>query len=303
MISVIMTMRNRAHLLRWCLEAIHRNTAPLNKEDIEINILGARSTDGLDDLLIEESKRFGKINKYTWDRSKLAVPIAFNCPAQAYNLLVRLANYDIIYKTDPEMVILDKDFVAKAVGNLEENASAIVMPYPYHCYDFHVNNFEDIEKNYLQNYYPTHITKENAKQRMIYYQAIYKKKAYVELGGIDERFSGFIGSEDDHHLGWWRRSYGDDSFIPLVNSPCVHLYHGGMAQAPKDGQPCGVPAHLYPWVNAGSRLRENLKDIRPNQSLEWGRVPENLGVAVYVGGRIVFEGLYYGNSSIVDTLL
>lgn len=283
MISVIMTLHNRAHLLKWCLEGIYRNSFPEDKKVIEINILDDGSTDGLDDLLQRESERFGAINKYIWDKSKLEIPIKFNCPAQAYNLLVKLSSYDIIYKTDPEMVILDKDFIKKSLDILNMQSDAIIMPFPYHCYEFPINQFEEIEKNYLKYYYSTHITKENARSQMIYYQSIFSRESFITLGGIEERFSSGIGYEDVSFLKWWRKIYGEQSFVPLVSSPCIHQYHGGMAQTPDKGT-VGVPPHLYPWVEQNERLGVSLENVRPNSGIKWGKKDSLVSLDTWVNG-------------------
>ncbi len=293
MISVILTLYNRAHLLKWCLEAIYRNTFPEDKKLIEINVLDDGSTDGLDDLLQKESERFGQVNKYVWDKSKLEVPIKFNCPAQALNLLVKLANHPVIYKTDPEIVILDKNFIEKAVTILESRKEAIIMPFPYHCFEFPIQQFEDIENNYLQNYYPTHITRENIQWQAIYYQGVWEKETYKKLGGIDERFSSSIGSEDNDFLDKWKRQYGEGSSVSLLDSPVVHLYHGGFAQPPRDGVPRGVPVEFYSWVEEGVKLKEQLKNVMPNEGREWGRIPEGLTLTRWEDGVIVCDKEVY----------
>jgi glycosyltransferase involved in cell wall biosynthesis len=280
MISVILTLYNRANLLKWCLEGIYRNTFPENKKLIEINVLDDGSDDGLDDLLQRESERFGAVNKYVWDKSKLEIPIKFNCPAQAYNLLVKLSSNEIIYKTDPEIVLLDKEFIKKSIDILKKQPNAIVMPFPYHCYGFPVKVFEDIERNYKGFVYPTHITRENAKQRMVYYQFIANKSSYIGIGGIDERFSGSIGSEDDHFLDWYKKQYGEDNFIPLLESTAIHQFHGGMASGPQ-----GVPQQLYRWVDEGAALRKQLENIYPNQGKDWGRIPKELNLIKWSNGQ------------------
>jgi hypothetical protein len=279
MLSVMTWISNRAHLFRWCLEALKEQDFMLaHNLDTEINVLDDGSTDGLEALLENASYFFGTVNKWTWDKNATAVPRRFNCPAEPYNILVKLCSHEFILKTDPEMVLLDKQFLSRATAWALDRP-AIVMPFPYHCYEFDIGTLDDIRRGYKQHHYPTHITEQNAKYEMIYYMALFKKQDYLSLGGIEERFSDGIGSEDNHFLAWWRKEYGMDNFIPL-KSPAVHLWHGGMASGPM-----GVPQHLYSWVNANASLRENLHNTKPNAGREWGRLYEHIKLTRWVGGE------------------
>jgi glycosyltransferase involved in cell wall biosynthesis len=188
MISVICTLYNRAHLLKWSLKAIQDNFSLPDLHDVEINVLDDHSTDDLDTVLQAFSSVFGVVNKWEWDSKKSLSPRRFNCPAEPYNILVKLAAGEYIYKTDPEMVILDTQFVSKAMAILKDNPSAIVMPFPYHCYEFPFDSIDIIKRDYLKYHYPTHITKDNAKREMVYYQSLFKKEKYFQIGGIEEKF-------------------------------------------------------------------------------------------------------------------
>ena len=290
MISVIMTMYNRAHLLKWGLQGLFQQDWLVRNlgKDLEIVVLDDDSVDGLDDLLKTASVYLAEpVKKWTWDRSE--ANIAFNCPAIPYNMLIKhLVAGEYILKTDPEMVLLDPMFIDKAMHILQKQPNAIVMPFPYHCKEFEINNLDDISNNYRQYHYPTHITQENAKERMVYYMGLFRKDSFIKLGGIDERFSSGIGNEDDHFLKWWRREYGGDNFIPLVDSPAVHTYHGGMAESPDRG-PVGVPPHLWQWVAQNEKLAEDLKDIRPNEGREWGKLYDSLKLTAWQRGRKIEE--------------
>jgi glycosyltransferase involved in cell wall biosynthesis len=280
MLSIIVSIYNRAHLLRWCLEAIkEQDWLQAYNLQTEVNVLDDGSSDGLDDLLQEASHFFGCVNKWNWDPTKTAIPRKFNCPAECYNILVKLSRGPFIFKTDPEMVILDKTFLSRALACVED-VPAIVMPFPYHCYDFEIKGLEDIKNNYRQSVYPTHITKENAIYEMIYYQAVFKKGDYLSLGGVDERFNEGIGSEDVHFLNWWKREYGAQNFIPWIDSPAVHLFHGGMANGPM-----GVPKHLSPWVDLNASLRRVLENTRPNEGQVWGRLYDHLTCIQWERGK------------------
>jgi hypothetical protein len=242
--------------------------------------MDSRSSDNLDEVLCDYSNVFQSVKKWDWDRSKSVVNNPFGCPAERYNILVKLCSHDILWKTDPEMVILDPLFLQKAIDLVNEKQDRFVMPFPYHCYEFPISNMESIKDNYLKSHYPTHITKDNAKYELVYYMSVFRKESYIRLGGIDERFTNFIGSEDNHFLDFWKKKYGIDSFIPMLDSPVIHLWHGGMASGPQ-----GVPSHLYGYVNQGAKLREELKDTPPNLDLTWGRLYSHLTLTSWEKGK------------------
>jgi glycosyltransferase involved in cell wall biosynthesis len=287
MISVIMTLHNRAHLLKWGLQGLFQQDWLVRNlgKDLEIVVLDDGSTDGLDDLLKTASVYLTEpVKKWTWDRSQ--ANIAFNCPAIPYNMLIKhLVVGEYILKMDPEMVLLDNSFLDNAMGILQKQPNAIVMPFPYHCKEFEINSLDDIRSKYRHYHYPTHITKENAKERMVYYMCLMRRDSYIKLGGVDERFSSGVGSEDDAFLDMWRREYGSENFIPLTDQPAVHLFHGGFAQAPINGQSVGVPLKFYPWVEYNSKLREQLRGARPNEGRDWGKLYNSLRLTAWEAGE------------------
>jgi len=288
-ISVFTSIHNRAHLLKWCLEAIRDNTTRAGV-GVELNVMDSHSSDNLDEVLCDYSNVFQAVKKWGWDRSKSVVNNPFGCPAERYNIMVKLCSHDILWKTDPEMVILDPLFLQKAIDLVNEKQDRFVMPFPYHCYEFPISNMESIKGNYLKFHYPTHITKENAKWRMVYYQAVFRKDRYL-VAGIDERFCAGIGSEDDHFLDWWKNAYGWDSFVPLVDSSAVHLWHGGMASGPM-----GVPARLYRHVDANALLRERLQGVQPNSGQEWGRLYPHITLTMWEQGSIKMDRISLGDT-------
>lgn len=279
MISVIISIYNRAHLLKWCLEAIHRQDFYQN---IEINILDDGSTDNLDSILAEYSNKFELINKYILNRDDEKVKFRrFNCPAEAYNILVKLSKYNVIYKTDPECVILDPLFLRNSVTRIVQNPTMFILPFTSHCYDFEINAFFDIENNYKKFVYPTHITRDTVDYYNVYYQAVFSKPYYIKLGGVDERFMDGIGSEDDHFLYQWRKHYGTSSVLTLLDAKCVHLYHGGMASGPS-----GVPSELHKWVMRNANLYKMIKEETPNQHNTWGTLYSNIEHSQWAGGAL-----------------
>lgn len=281
MVSVIISIFNRAHLLGWCLEAIRSQEF---FQPIEINLLDDGSTDHLDDILEEYSKHFESVNKYILTRSEGVMSRRFNCPAETYNILVKLAKYNIIYKTDPECVMLDPLFLRQAVSSLLDNPRSIIMPLPYHCYHFEFNNLTELKQTYAQYVYKTHINKGNAQKENVYYQAVWGKPAYLKLGGVDERFMDGIGWEDNHFLYQWRKHYGSENVKTLTDSECVHLFHGGMAPGPQ-----GLPSYLLVWVEQNSKLGHSLLVEKPNQGRGFGKLYPHITLTRWAGGALEIE--------------
>jgi glycosyltransferase involved in cell wall biosynthesis len=281
MISIIVSIKNRAHLLKWSLKAIAEQTYVKRGGEVEVNVIDGISTDNLDEVLAEASNYFTVVNKYVFDKKKSVYRLLFNCPAESYNIGVKLSTGEVIYKTDPEMVILDKEFIDKSLEILKSKPNAFIMPFPYHVRDFEFNSLKDIEDKYLEHYQPTHINKNNAVYEMVYYQAIFSRKSYIDAGGVDERFiENGIGSEDNHHHDQWKRRYGIDSFIPLIDSPAVHMYHGEWGLG-------GVPQELYRYVNTNAALRKQLSNVYPNEGREWGRLYSHITKTTWVGGNLI----------------
>ena len=281
MLSVITTLKNRADLLYYGLSSIIRQTAFHNiLSKIEINIGDGGSSDNIDDVL--ESISYHNrvvINKWVIDRNRSSYKHILNCPAEEYNILVKLSKYDYILKIDPEFVLINRNFLSKALSVLGQHPNYIVMPFPYHCYEFPFDNLEDIDNNFKNYVYRTHITRDNARTRNIYYGAIFKKDAFIKLGGIDERFvERGVGFEDDHFLQQWRRRYGDDSTFTLYEHEGVHLWHGGVTTNP-------VSPNIKTLIEANVNLGKQLANTYPNTNLKWGRLYKHIKLTTWKEGR------------------
>lgn len=268
MISIIVSIMNRTSLLKWGLQGVMNLCAFTEKRitsPLELNLCDSGSTDGLDAFLGDFSKAFpGRVNKWFLDEAKSPYHKEFNCPALIYNTLVKLSSYENILKLDPEFVFITPEFMNKALDILFYKP-AIVMPLPHHTHHFDFNSLEEIQRNYKSYEYSTHITKDTASTRNVYYGCMFSKQAFEQLGGIDVRFMNGIGSEDDHMMDQWRRKYGADNVITLLEEEGVHLWHGEWGK--------GVPQQYYPWVNLNAQLRQTLQNTPPNNgdfgSIQW----------------------------------
>lgn len=249
-------MKNRAHLLKWGLEGILQ----LNSNNLitEINIVDGESTDNLDSLLKEYSKYF-KINKYTLNRNKSIYNHKFNCPALEYNFLVSKCNNEFIIKIDPEFVFITPTFLERSLELLKSHPYAFIIPFPYHTYEFNINNIDDIKNNYKNYYYQTHLTEQGVDGgycRLVYYGCMFTKTYFNNLGGIDIRFVEGIGAEDDHFLDQWERKYGLGSVLSTTEEKGVHLWHGEWGKS--------VPQHLNMFIEKNRDLRNQLSNCYPN---------------------------------------
>jgi glycosyltransferase involved in cell wall biosynthesis len=255
MISVILTIKNRAHLLKWSLQSLIWN---LNRFDLisEILIADGGSTDDLDEVI---NGYYPNVKKWTLDRTTSPYNHVSNCPSWEYNFLVSKATNDVIIKIDPEVCIITSTFIERGLALLEEYKDAMLIPFCYHCWEFPIGKLADIKENYLNHYYETHLKEAEVNRgecRLVYYAAMFRRQSFIDLGGIDMRFVEGIGSEDDHFLDQWERKYGNGSIISTTEEKCVHLWHGEWGHK--------VPSEHAPLIMKNRILRDNLKWIYPN---------------------------------------
>lgn len=254
-LSIFTWIYNRAHLLRYSLEALKRQID--DSVEVELHVADSNSTDGLDELLTKCSKNYRwRIARYQTRHFKEHFNNIHNCPAAYYNAMVVVCESDYIVKIDPEFVFVTDGFVRKGLELLSGGAPKMVMPLPHHVYEFEYSSLEDIRSRWPEHEYSTHINAQTAPHCNVYYGCIFSRQAYIDLGGIDIKFGGGIGSEDDHFLDQWRRKYGRGNVVTLLEEHGLHMWHGGFS--------AGVPQHLYHHVNHNSALRKALANEFPN---------------------------------------
>jgi hypothetical protein len=287
-VSIISWIHDRAHLLAYSLDALARQ---LKGIEVELNVADEGSTDNLDELLQSTSLMTNwTVRKFDTSYYKNLLNNEHNCPAAYYNALVALCDSPYIIKLDPEFVFISNYFVGKGLNILEQGRPAIIMPLPHHINDFQFNSLEDLRNEWASHEYPTHINRETAPYCNVYYGCIFSRQAYIDLGGIDLRFNGGIGSEDDHLLDQWRRKYGGDNVITLLEEQGLHLWHGGFS--------AGVPEHLYHHVNRNADLRTALANTYPNDGQFYSIAYPNLDYVEWRNGVKVVES---GNISVKNT--
>jgi hypothetical protein len=172
--------------------------------------------------------------------------------------MVGKCNSEHIVKIDPEFVFVTPYFVKRALHEITKdgNKPYMSMPLPIHARSFDLKSLDNIKSQYRFYKYDTHIKEHTAQFCNVYYGCVFSRSAYIELGGVDHRFNGGIGSEDDHLMREWRRVYGPDSVKTFTDEIGVHLWHDGFAG--------GVPSELYGWVNMNADLCKRLFGTRPN---------------------------------------
>jgi glycosyltransferase involved in cell wall biosynthesis len=271
-ITVISTLKNRAGLLPYGLAGILEQEGDF---EIEILIGDGGSTDNLDQVLSYFMDKFSVVRKILIDRKKSPYNHPFNCPAWEYNVLVDHADSEYIVKIDPEFVLITPGFIQKAYNILSNGTPAMVMPFPHHVEDFPFTTIEDIKERYQKYEYQTHIRPETCQQNNVYYGCMFRKKDFIELGGIDMRFLQGIGSEDDHMMDQWRRKYGTDKVMTLEDEHGVHLYHGEWGRG-------HIPQQLHPYIHLNAQLRKLLHNTYPNNG-NFGNIkmPEKIRGEIY----------------------
>jgi glycosyltransferase involved in cell wall biosynthesis len=291
-VSIICWIYNRAHLLQYSLQSLRNQLIGMQ---VEVNIADDGSTDNLDQVLRDFSYIDGwEIIKYDTSHYKEVFDNRFNCPAAYYNALVAVSSSPYIIKIDPEFVFITNGFVTKGLDFLHgvrPPRPALLMPLPHHVGEFEFNNIEDIQQNWREHEYPTHINRNTAPYSNVYYGCVFNRQAYIDLGGIDLRFGSGIGSEDDHFLDQWRRRYREQNVITLLEEEGLHMWHSGFS--------AGVPKELYHHVDRNAYLRTALANTYPNNGHFYSIVYPDLPYVEWRAGVKVVES---GNKSVNNTV-
>jgi len=219
-VSICLTLKNRAHLLKYCLESISRQDTKL---DIEICVIDGFSTDGLIPLLDRYSDLF-TIKYACADRTKSDIPILTNNPAKEHNLNVRwMASYDTVIKIDPEIVIKDP-------WTIQEIYDLVCADYNKHYNarawftngDSWYSNYEDIIDNFYMH--PMVESNEFFSRSQFYFCSGFSRTSFIKMGGIEELMVSGDGFDDTTWLSNWQNHYNNGGLIE-VSGQCIHLWH------------------------------------------------------------------------------
>lgn len=285
-LSLMTWVYNRAHLLEHSTRSIFEQDI-FKEQDIQVELnIGEdyESTDHIDDVLTMCNEEFGwQVNRYNLLSFKDYFKPKFNCPAAFYNALVSLCSEDHIIKFDPEFVFLTTGFISKALSLIKKHKHCIVMPLPYHTYEFNLVSLDNIRKEFKKYVYPTHINEQSVAHSNVYYGCMFRRLDYMDLGGIDVRFNDGIGSEDDHLMDQWRRKYGSVNVQSVVEEKGVHLWHGLRGKE--------LPPEDLPFVYKNVQLRQKLKREFPNGGLFTTVLYPEIEKYRWEKGQRIFEGL------------
>jgi glycosyltransferase involved in cell wall biosynthesis len=226
-VSICITLKNRADLLKWALESINRQDYP--HENIEICIADGGSNDGLFNLIDRYSDEF--TFKYAFsDRNKAYVPVNTNCPAADLNVMIKyIPTYDTIIKMDPEVVMKDTFLISEMVEAVTNNYQYM---YNSRCHfterDDWYFDYDDIINNYWKHY---HFAEGGPFSRAIFYFCSgFSRTSFIEMDGIEETFGQGAGFEDACFRDHWKNHFG--SYEKEILAESIHLWHLPQNQSP-----------------------------------------------------------------------
>jgi glycosyltransferase involved in cell wall biosynthesis len=220
-ISIVTTLKNRAHLFRYNLEALSRQDYDLSK--IEICVIDGGSKDNLYSILDHYNDIFTFRIAYA-DRLKSHLPIVSNCPATEWNLACKyIANYEKILKIDPEIVVKDGWLLSEVNELLDKDDTRM---YNARCFftdsEGWYSSYEDIINDYTRH---PHIAEGGFFSRSkFYFCSAFSKSRFLELRGVEELFTMGAGYEDTQFREAYKNRYGNYEYE--ITATAVHLFHG-----------------------------------------------------------------------------
>lgn len=264
MISICITLRNRASLMRGKLEELC--TLDYDPKQIEICVTDGFSTDGLKDVLLEYVDRFYCIRYALSDRNVLPFNIPSNNPACDINSQIcNLASCEKIVRTDAEVRFTNRKTLKWIDSTLEDPEVCITFPCRRVNADYRWP--EPIqEKHVIQ------LSKKGA-----FFCSAFNRSAFIRNGGVEEKFAMGFSGEDSYFHKWWEKNR------VLLRAPMyhgvLHLYHGEVT----------TPANLKLRKKYSLPLYHYMRDnnISPNKDNPDWRRPEMLKDITIWGGSNV----------------
>lgn len=213
MISVCMTMKNRAGLLAGKLANLLTMNYP--PEQLEVCILDGGSSQDLLAVLRSYKGRFGRIIYARGNRGKLNMTFPPGCLPVAldYNAQVRyLARAKKIVRTDPEIRFTNPDSLLLIEQTLETPRTALVFQAwemrPKFRWPKHRHKLDQFLKR---------------KYTGAFYCTAFRKDDFIEAGGIEEQFAQTFAGEDSHFHWWWAANR--KVIVAPEDHLVLHLHH------------------------------------------------------------------------------
>lgn len=241
--SIVISMKNRAHLLKYCLEGIARQDYP--EKDIEICIGDVNSSDNLLSLIDRYSEEF-TFKFFQFDMKKTILSKWAYNPAARFNSMIRhVASNPYIIKMDPEIVMKHDWVISEMAEGLETNDSRMYNARTHFTEgDGWYDDFDDVVGQHERHY---HFAEGGPFSRSkFYFCSGFSKDRFIELGGIDELFTLAVGYDDTCLREHWKNRYGN--YEKEITGEAIHLWHGS---------PSTPPA----WEAMGQRIFERIKSM------------------------------------------
>lgn len=187
MISIVYPIKNRRVLFQNTLDSIKRYKNKIDF-DFEILLLDSGSNDNIEEIIPTWKKEFDiKYIKYTYPNLD-----GFHSPAFAINLGFQLAKFDSVILGFSEILHVT-DVIVQFKKYIGRNVLAKV-------YDL------DEKNNRSRILYSSDLISRRDNPGL-YFLAMYNKKEFLYIGGIDEKFMRGIGYEDKDFGIRFRRAH------------------------------------------------------------------------------------------------
>lgn len=234
------------------------------KQDYNLKLVSyvigdGNSTDDLFDVINEYKDNFKKIIHFTSDRSVCPVSIPFNNPSIDYNVSILAAEDDLIIRTDPEVLFVNKNMLKYTCEEYEKNRKKLIHFNATKANkEFDPYNNEHIVK--LKEYTIENTLGVHTDCSMCL--AFSKTMFENSIGGFDERFAAGFCAEDSYLCHYWRTNYG------FTNCPSqyyvIHLDHG-LGHYNED-------AESARWTYSVPLMRRlQSQNVRANLNVDWKR--------------------------------
>lgn len=252
--SVVISMKNRAHLLKYCLEAISRQDYPELENRLEICIGDVNSTDNLLSVIDRYSDTF-TFKFFQFDMKKTVLSKWAYNPAARFNSMIRhVASHPYIIKIDPEIIMKHEWVISEMAEGLEKDDSRMYNARAHFTEgDSWYMDFDDIITQHEKHY---HYAEGGPFSRSkFYFCSGFSRDRFVDLGGVDELFTLAVGYDDTCLREHWKNRYG--AYEKEITGEAIHLWHGS---------PSTPPA----WEAMGQRIYERIKHMDMANTIRLG---------------------------------
>lgn len=266
--SVVVSIRNRAHLFKYCLEALSRQEYPV--EDIEICVGDVNSTDNLLALIDRYSDVF-TFKFLQFDMKQTIIPKwSYNPVSRLNSLIKHVASHPYIIKIDPEIIMKDDWVISEMAEGLAADDTRTYNARTHFTEgDDWYGDFEEVLKFHERHY---HYAEGGPFSRSkFYFCSGFSKDKFIQLGGIDELFSLAVGYDDSCFREHWKNCYG--SYEKEITGQAIHLWHGP-PRTPPSWEAMGKRIYdtikTYDRANRVRLTPDNRLSINLNEPHEWG---------------------------------